>query len=266
KAIDQRKGRYSRALNNLGVVLMRLGDLPQAGDSFLEALKLENFRYAEASYNLGRVYTAQGQMDLAVREWHRALAVDPHHTLAAQALARAGKDDRITVGSTAAPPRASSSTPPSGANAKSPLPPRSSPSTRALTVDQVTYDLLQRARDAHERGKDNEAIENYRSVISRMGGYFGPANLKLSYILIGTKQLDSALSYLKPVTEKDGGRYPISYYHLARIYEVRSQLDLAAEAYDQAVIHFQGRNPQFLLDISRVREKRGDYAGALTAM
>src|SRR5262249_6224668 len=103
-------------------------------------------------------------------------------------------------------------------------------------------------------------------VISGMGGYFGPANLELSYILIGTKQLDSALSYLKPVTEKDGGRYPISYYHLARIYEVRSQLDLAAEAYDQAVIHFQGRNPQFLLDISRVREKRGDYAGALTAM
>ncbi|HEU4869678.1 MAG TPA: tetratricopeptide repeat protein, partial [Pyrinomonadaceae bacterium] len=56
-AIEQRKGRYSRAYNNLGVVLLRTGRWDEAHDALLSALKLENFRYAEASYNLGRVYS-----------------------------------------------------------------------------------------------------------------------------------------------------------------------------------------------------------------
>ena len=37
----------------------------------LTALRLDNFHYAEASYNLGRVYAARGQNDLAAREWRR---------------------------------------------------------------------------------------------------------------------------------------------------------------------------------------------------
>ncbi len=48
----------------------------------MSALKIENFRYAEASYNLGRLYAARGQSDLAVREWRRALLVDPKHDAA----------------------------------------------------------------------------------------------------------------------------------------------------------------------------------------
>ncbi|PWT80627.1 MAG: hypothetical protein C5B44_05105, partial [Acidobacteria bacterium] len=83
KAIDQRKGRYSKALNNLAVVLMRRGDWDLANEALSTALRLENFRYAEASYNLGRLYAAQGQMDLAIREWHRAVTVDPNHVAAA---------------------------------------------------------------------------------------------------------------------------------------------------------------------------------------
>ena len=89
KAIEQRRGNYSRALNNLGVVQMRANRLDQAYDSFVSALKLENFRYAEASYNLGRLYTARGETKTAVREWSRALAVQPDHSNAALALARA---------------------------------------------------------------------------------------------------------------------------------------------------------------------------------
>src|SRR5688572_3181889 len=85
-AIEQRKGRYSRAYNNLGVVLLRTGRWDDAQDALLSALKVENFRYAEASYNLGRVYSARGQRDLAAREWKRALFVDPQHDAAAQAL------------------------------------------------------------------------------------------------------------------------------------------------------------------------------------
>jgi len=99
-----------------------------------------------------------------------------------------------------------------------------------------------------------------------MGGYFAPANLELSYILIGLKQSDEALVYLKPVTIKDGARYPISYYHIGRIYEVKDELGMAAQAYETAAGLYRGVNPQFLLDISRVREKRGDYKGALAAM
>lgn len=275
KAIEQRKGRYSRALNNLGVVLMRQGRWEEANEAFSTALKLESFRYAEASYNLGRLYAAQGEIDLAIREWHRALTVDPDHKAAAQAIARASFDGRITVGAKPATDkremkRADTSPQPkaSVANVKVATPARSSSAsmTRTLTVDQVTYNQLQRARDARERGKDQEAITSYRNVISRMGGYFGPANLELSYILIGMKQPDEALTYLRPVTARDGSRYPISYYHLARIYEIKNQLDLAEEAYEQASERYKGVNPQFLLDISRVREKRGDYKGALTAM
>lgn len=89
KAIEQRRGNYSRALNNLGVVQMRANHLDQAYDSFISALKLENFRYAEASYNLGRLYTARGETESAKREWSRALVVQPNHSNAALALARA---------------------------------------------------------------------------------------------------------------------------------------------------------------------------------
>ena len=274
KAIDQRKGRYSKALNNLGVVLMRRGDWQEANDALVAALKLETFRYAEASYNLGRLYAAQGQMDLAIREWRRALRVDPNHSAAAQAIARAGTEEEVTVAAVqpVAETRTGKSVVPasqpkeSTRNTKLSSPPRTATSPKNLSVDPVTFNQLQRARDAHERGKEQEAIANYRSVISRMGGYFAPANLELSYILIGIKQPNDALTYLKPVTTRDGARYPISYYHLARIYEGQDELGMAAEAYGQAATFYHGVNPQFLLDISRVREKRGDYKGALTAM
>ena len=264
KAIDQKKGRYSKALNNLAVVLMRRGDWDLANQALTTALRLENFRYAEASYNLGRLYAAQGQMDLAIREWHRAVIVDPNHVAAAQALAHAGYEGRITVGTVQPAPEVREPKPSTkDTQPVAPLPRSVRP---VLAVDPVTFSLLQHAREAHERGKDQEAIGNYRNVISRMGGYFPPANLELSYILLSLKQPDEALVYLKPVTSKDGTKYPISYYHLARIYEVQGDLGHAAEAYEHTAALYRGINPQFLLDVSRVREKRGEYQAALMAM
>jgi tetratricopeptide (TPR) repeat protein len=269
KAIEQRKGRYSRALNNLAVVRLRQGHWQQAHDALTGALRLESFRYAEASYNLGRLYATQGEMDLAIREWRRAIYVDPGHTAAAQAIARAGDEERIKVASKAQPDKAEAKGPTAGSrttagNVISPSPTFSS--SRVLTIDRETYNQLQRARNARERGKDQEAVASYRNVISRMGGYFVPANLELSYVLIGLKQTSEARVYLREVTTRDGARYPISYYHLARIYEFNGELELAAEAYGQAARHYADVNPQFLLDISRVREKLGDYNGALSAM
>jgi tetratricopeptide (TPR) repeat protein len=283
KAIDQRKGRYSRALNNLGVVLMRQGHWDEAHEAFMSALRLESFRYAEASYNLGRLYVVRGEGDLAIREWRRAVQVDPEHKAAAQALANAGSAESITVAARhpadhSASTRASSpGSPPLGddggggksdtASTNSGAPSRKNGSVSpVLTVDPETYAFLQRARTARDRGRHEEAVESYRKVISRMGGYFGPANLELGYDLISLKRNDEAIAILLPVSVKDGTRYPISFYHLARLYEQRGDLKLAEENFARASEAYREGNAQFLLDLSRVREKLGNFTGALTSM
>lgn len=102
KAIAQRKGNYSRALNNLGVVVLRQGRWDEAQESFLAALRQEQFRYAEASYNLGRLYATRGETDLAVREWKRALMVDPQHAGARRALVDAKPEAGIKIGAMSA--------------------------------------------------------------------------------------------------------------------------------------------------------------------
>jgi tetratricopeptide (TPR) repeat protein len=259
-AIEQRKGRYSRAHNNLGVVLLRTGRWDEAQDALLAALKLENFRYAEASYNLGRVYAARGQKDLAAREWRRALAADPQHDAASLALSRVGTEEKIVVESQ--PPKAVS-------KVAAPKPAAEPKPTeikavveKNLTLDQASFDYLQRARNASERGKMSEAVDNFRRVLNRQGGYFPPANLELSYALLSLKRYEEALPHLLQVSQRDGARYPISYFHLARVYELKGELKLAEAAFAQAA----PTNTQFLLDVSRVREKLGDFKGALEAM
>jgi len=248
KAITQRKGFYSRALNNLGVVLLRTGRWDEAQEALVSALRIDNFHYAEASYNLGRVYAARGQNDLAAREWRRVLAIDPQHEGAKQALANAGNEERIVV----------ASSPPTKTVAnKSTVAP-----SKTLTIDQASYDLLQKARSAVERGKTTEAVEDFQRLLRRQNGYFPPANLELSYALLTLKRYDEAQTNLLQVSRRDGDRYPISYFHLARLYERNGDLKLAEAAFAQVA----PTNAQFLLDLSRVREKLSDYKGSLEAM
>lgn len=266
KAIEQRKGRYSRASNNLGVLLLRVGRWDEAQEAFLSALRVENFRYAEASYNLGRLYAARGQMDLAVREWRRALVVDPQHSAAAQSLAGAGIEGRITVEQAPpVPPRVVG-----GSSASGERQPQTSSSprnsSRPLMLDSTSFGILQTARSASDRGNKTEAIDAYQRVIGRQKGYFAPANLELGYLLIGLKRNDEAMTALLPVVNREGARYPISYYHVARIYELKGELKLAEDAFAQAVAAYGNQNAQFLLDLSRVREKQGNFKGALEAM
>ena len=111
-----------------------------------------------------------------------------------------------------------------------------------------------------------EAVENFRRVLSRNNGYFPPANLELSYALLTLKRYDEAIANLIDVSRRDGARYPISYYHLARLYELKGELKLAEVSLTQAVNTNLPANGQFLLDLSRVREKLGDYKGSLEAM
>jgi tetratricopeptide (TPR) repeat protein len=260
-AIEQRKGYYSRAYNNLGVVLLRTGKWDEAQEALLSALKLESFRYAEASYNLGRVYLARGQNDLAAREWRRALAVDPQHDAAKQALASEGNRDRIVVVASNPAPKKSpavAARPSSTAAAAS--------TAKPLELDQASFDFLQRAREASERGRKSEAADSYRRLLSRNAGYFAPASLELSVLLVSLNQRDEALTNLLEVTKRDGARYPISYYHLARLYEIKGELKLAEAAFMKAASTYAPANPQFLLDLSRVREKLGDFKGSLEAM
>jgi tetratricopeptide (TPR) repeat protein len=282
KAIEQRKGRYSRALNNLGVVLTREGRWDEAYEAFMSALRQESFRYAEASFNLGRLYSARGENDLAVREWRRALAVDPEHEAAALAFSNTRNGGKVVVAS-----RAPQNSPNSSARRKAGLSekPRSTstiesdevlrPSkpqrvgTRSLpayTVDPETYALLQRGRAARERGRNQEAVENYRRVLARMGGYFPPANLELGYGLIALKRFDQAMAVLLPVTVRDGSDIPISHYHLGRLYELRGELKLAENHYKRAADAYGVGNIQFILDVGRVREKQGNLAGALISL
>jgi tetratricopeptide (TPR) repeat protein len=260
-AIEQRKGKYSRALNNMGVILLRTGRWDEAHEAFLDALKIEHFNYAEASYNLGRVYAARGQKDLAAREWRRALTVDPQHDAAKQALININDDDAIVVVNEAAP-RNSSEKPTPASEAKS----VSAVRTKPLALDQASYDFLQKARNASERGKMTEAVDNFQRVLERQGGYFAPANLELSYVLLSLKRYDEALGNLLAVSKRDGARYPISYFHLARTYEAKGDLKNAEVAFTQAINAHVPTNSQFLLDLIRVREKQGDYKGALDAL
>ena len=259
RAIEQRNGGYSRAHNNLGVVMLRQGRWDEAYDAFISALKLENFRYAEASYNLGRLYAARGQSDLAGREWRRALAVDPKHDAAAQALARGDEEDVIVVA-----PKVKAlkpSAPATAVNASAgPRP------VARLTLDQTSYDYLQRARGASERGKALEAVDNYKRVLNREGGYFAPANLELSYALLSLKRYEEAQAQLLQVSQRDGARYPVSYFHLARLYELKGDLKLAEEMFSKAHEANASANVRYLLDLSRVREKQGNFKGALEAM
>jgi tetratricopeptide (TPR) repeat protein len=260
-AIEQRKGGYSRAYNNLGVLLLRSGRWDEAHDALLSALKLENFSYAEASYNLGRVYAARGQRDLAAREWRRALYVNPQHNAAAQALANVGAEEKIVVESQPAKPG-----PPKAAPKPARVAPAAESVRKPLSLDQASFDFLQRARTAAERGKMTEAADNFIRLLNRQGGYFPPANLELSYALISLKRYDEAIGNLLKVSQQDGARYPISYFHLARLYESRGELKLAEAAFSQAATAYNPTNPQFLLDVTRVREKLGDYKGALESL
>ena len=259
EAINQRKGKYSRALNNMGVVLLRVGRWEEAYEAFIGALKIESFRYAEASYNLGRLYSARGQKDLAAREWRRAIIVDPQHDAAAQALATINDADEIVVAE-AAPVKTSAK--PTRTEAKA----APSRGIKPLSLDQASYEFLQKARNASERGKLTEAVDNFQRLLERQGGYFAPANLELSYVLLNLKRYDEAMNNLLAVSKRDGMRYPISYFHLARTYELKGDLKSAEAAFVQAINAHVPTNSQFLLDLIRVREKQGDYKGALDAL
>ncbi|MEJ7578443.1 MAG: tetratricopeptide repeat protein, partial [Pyrinomonadaceae bacterium] len=305
KAIAQKRGNYARAQNNLGVVLMRVGRWDEAYEAFTAALRAENFVYAEASYNLGRLHAVRGENDLAIRELRRTLALQSNHVDAGIALARVyaaeGEMERsaatlnsirtedeaakqriaearnliATAATLAADDEGKSlearSSETRSAETRSvsiarPAVVRASTAAPRLTLDAESHDLLQRARTAREKERYAEAVTLYRRVLAGQNNYFAPANLELGYALVSLKRYEEAMLAFEAVAAKDGARYPIVYYHLGRLYELRGQIEPAAENYGRAATAFGDTNPQFLLDVSRVRERQGNLQAALTAM
>jgi tetratricopeptide (TPR) repeat protein len=141
-----------------------------------------------------------------------------------------------------------------------------SSSLRSLTVDRETYDLLERARAAREAGESEEAVDLYNRVLLRRGGFLPPANLEVSFVLASLNRHEEAIASLQKLVAREGARYPIAYYHLGRRYEMLGRLGAAVEAYSRAAAAYGETEPQFLLDVSRVREKEGNIEAALAAM
>jgi tetratricopeptide (TPR) repeat protein len=299
KAISQRRGNYSRALNNLGVILIRQGHWDEARQTLSAALMQENYTYAEASYNLGRLHLLRGEADLAIREWLRTLRLEPAHAEAAAALARAYTEDgdierginvldNFVARSTrtgAGVPReisearrelvAAATTTEDGdaANLKTSggahdaRLARRGAKSGAHEVDRATYDLLRAARTERESGSAEEAVSRYRGLLARQpGGYFPPANLELGIALINLKRDEEAIAALLPLTQKDAARFPVAHYHLGRLFERQGHLARAADSFQRAAELYGDTNPQVLIELSRLREKAGDHAGALAAM
>src|SRR5207253_2643620 len=97
------------------------------------------------------------------------------------------------------------------------------------------------------------------------GGYFAPANLELAYTLAGLSRNEEAAASVLSVIRRDGTRYPIAFYHVGRFYEHMNRLAEAEQAFARAAELMGETSPQFYVDLSRVREREGNYAGALAA-
>ena len=141
------------------------------------------------------------------------------------------------------------------------------PSTklRTLVVGRETYSLLQRAREAREAQRGEEAVALYRRAIESNGGYFAPADLELGFTLAAMQRPQEAVTSLLVVAERQPARYPIAFYHLGRLYEHLGQLEQADAAYARAIELMGDQSPQFFVDLSRVREREGKYVEALHA-
>lgn len=140
-----------------------------------------------------------------------------------------------------------------------------SASSRPVIASRDALDLLRRARAAREGGRDEEALSLYRRAVESNGGYFAPANLELAYTLASLRRNEEAAASVLSVIRRDGTRYPVAFYHVGRFYEHMNRLAEAEEAFTRAAELMGDKSPQFYVDLSRVRERSGNYAGALAA-
>jgi tetratricopeptide (TPR) repeat protein len=265
--------RYGEASYNLGRVYSARGEADLAIREWSRALAVQP-DHADAAIALARAYAEDGSPERGVevldafvaRRGPSAEMMDARREIL---FGTAASVNPAVPGKTSAPVTVKANSEADarkGGSAKSGIDVRANSSLRTLTVDRETYGWLERARAAREGGRNEEAVTFYRRVLSRSNGLFPPANLELSFVLSDLKRYDEAAETLAIVAKREGARYPIAYYHLGRKYELLGRLSLAAEAFEKAAAAYGDANPQFLLDLSRVREKEGNAQAALTAM
>lgn len=138
-------------------------------------------------------------------------------------------------------------------------------SSKPLVANAAALGLLRRARAAREGGRDAEAVALYKRAVETNGGYFAPANLEMGYTLANLRRNEEAAESVISVIRREGTRFPIAFYHVARFYEHMNRLAEAEEAFARAAELMGERSPQFYIDLSRVRERAGNNAGALAA-
>jgi tetratricopeptide (TPR) repeat protein len=136
---------------------------------------------------------------------------------------------------------------------------------RPLVVGREAYALLMDAREARADNRTSEAAALYRRAIQANDGYFAPANIELGYTLMSMRRNQEAVTSLLVVVRKEGARYPVTFYHLGRLYEQLGRTDEAGESFKRAAELMGDTSPQFYIDLSRVRERQGRYAEALAA-
>lgn len=265
--------RYSEASYNLGRVYSARGEADLAIREWTRALNVQP-DHADAAIALARAYAEDGNPErglevldtFVARRGPSAEIMDARREILSGNVAGVNP----TVPRTTSAPLVMNASGDANAlkvsGSKSGSGKRANASLRSLTVDRETYGLLERARAAREGGRNEDAVTFYRRVLARSNGFFPPANLELSFVLSELKRYDEAAETLATVAKREGARYPIAYYHLGRQYEMLGRLGLAAEAFEKAAAAYGDTNPQFLLDLSRVREKEGNAQAALAAM
>lgn len=134
-----------------------------------------------------------------------------------------------------------------------------------FVVEPEAYDFLKDARAARAGDRPEEAVQLYRRAIREGGGYLAPANMELGLTLVGLRRNEEAAASLLAVVRREGGRYPLVFYHLGRIYEHMGRFAEAGEAFARASELGGEENPQFYLDLSRLREREGRGPEALAA-
>lgn len=264
---------YAEASYNLGRLHALRGEAGLAIGEWARTLKIKP-DHADAAVALARTLAADGDPEeaLAVLDAFdarlklrgavasREIAVARGEIVAANNVAA----HNVSTVEKASGVASSEKRPPSSSSYK---PARASKAAalRPLSVNRESYALLRRARAARDAKRAEESVALYRRVIEGSGGYFPPANLELGFALASLGHHEEAVTSILNVTRKDGERYPISFYHLGRYYEHLGRLDEAGEAFGRAVTLLGTESPQFLLDVSRVREKQGKWAEALSA-
>lgn len=265
---------YAEASYSLGRLLALRGETVLAAAEWTRTLRL-NPEHTDAAVSLARLLAEGGDAAQALAvldalserlarrgtELPREIAVARGEVIAAANLAA----EERSAGHTEVVKASSRTEIINDADASSVLRNARASSQRPVTAGREAFDLLRRARAAREGGREEDAVALYRRAVESNGGYFAPANLELGYALASMRRNEEAAGVVLAVIRREGTRFPIAFYHVGRFYEHLNRLPEAEAAFERAAELIGDTSPQFYADLSRVREREGDYAGALAA-